>query len=238
VGEKERRTEIRGGKEKWKREKGRRERKTVTYSPLPGLWEEKVRQDTLDESPGHEDDVRLPLDLLDGNGPGELVEQAGGVDEEGLEGHALGADLERDAFDRVEGLQGGDVERVHGAEDEDKSQHGIAGVLVGEDGVAVVDAAGRERLRERAGRGGHAHPHDRDAEEAGQHHPAAADLLDEMRPDHGEDELFDAVPELHVGLADGPVDAGGVEDGRHELTRAFLVWKFWLLPGKEERENN
>jgi hypothetical protein len=33
--------------------------------------------------------------------------------------------------------------------------------------------------------------------------------------------LFDAVPELDVGLADGPVHAGGVEDGRHELTRAF-----------------
>lgn len=56
------------------------------------------------ERPCHEDDVRLPLDLLDGNRPRELVQKTGGVDEEALKCHSLGADLERDAFDRVEGL--------------------------------------------------------------------------------------------------------------------------------------
>lgn len=118
---------------------------------------------------------------------------------------------------RATHLQGRNVERVHGAEDENKGEHRIAGVLVGEDGVAVVDAAGHERLRKRAGRCGHAHPHDRDAEEAGQHHPTTADLFDKMCSDHGEDELFDAVAKLDVGLADGPVDACGIEYGGHEL---------------------
>lgn len=90
-------------------------------------------------------------------------------------------------------LQRRNVERVHGAKDKNECQYRVAGVLVGEDGVAVVDIPGNERAGERAGRSCHADPNDGNAKEAAEHHLATADLFDEMRADDGADELFDAV---------------------------------------------
>ena len=189
----------------------------MTYSAPAGFWEEQVRQTSLDEAPHDEDYVALPLDLLDGNGPRKLVHQAGGVDEEGLERHTLGAEFEAEHLDRVQSLKGGQVERVDGAKDEDHGEHGVTGGFVAEDGVTVVDVAGDQRVRKRAGRCRHADPDDRGAEKTGKHHLATADSLDELGAENGEAELLDGVGELDVGLADGAVDAGGVEDGAHEV---------------------
>lgn len=52
----------------------------ITYSSLSGLREEEVCEDALGKGPDNEDDIGLPLDLLDGNRPSKLVEEAGSVD--------------------------------------------------------------------------------------------------------------------------------------------------------------
>lgn len=82
----------------------------MTYSALSGFWEEEIGKDTLDSSPDHEDDVGLPLNLFDGNRPGELVEKTGCVDKGRLDGHSLCSDLKGDDLDRVQTLKRGDVE--------------------------------------------------------------------------------------------------------------------------------
>src|SRR5690606_8083898 len=59
-----------------------------------GLWDEEVDNSGLDRTPNDEDEVSLPCNLLKGDGPCELVEETGGVDSEGGEGHTLGTLLE------------------------------------------------------------------------------------------------------------------------------------------------
>src|SRR5690606_38304563 len=52
-----------------------------------GFRDEEVDNSGLDRATNDEDEVSLPLDLLKGNGPSELVEETGGVNSEGGEGH-------------------------------------------------------------------------------------------------------------------------------------------------------
>ena len=120
-----------------------------TYSSLASLWEEKVGNDAHECTPDDEDDVALPLDLLDGDRPGELIDQASGVDEETLERHTLGTDLVAEHLDGVQGLQRCEVERVDCAEEEDEGQHGVASILVGENGVTGFHGAGLQGVGER-----------------------------------------------------------------------------------------
>lgn len=82
----------------------------MTYSSLAGFWEEEVCKHTLSKGPDHKDDVSLPLDVLDGHGPGKLVEETGCVDEGSLDSHALCSDLKRNDFDWVERLKRCNVE--------------------------------------------------------------------------------------------------------------------------------
>jgi hypothetical protein len=68
-----------------------------------------------------EDDVGLPFNALDSDGPCELVHQTRGIDGEALKRHSLGSDVEVDAFHGVQGLKRSNVERVDASEDEDES---------------------------------------------------------------------------------------------------------------------
>jgi len=73
-------------------------------SSLASLREEEVSDDAKHDTSNDEDNVDLPLDLLEGNGPGELVDQARRVDEETLERHTLGTDLIAEDLHGVKGL--------------------------------------------------------------------------------------------------------------------------------------
>jgi hypothetical protein len=92
-----------------------------------------------------EDDVGLPFDALDSDGPGELVHQAGSIDGEALECHSLGSDVEVDAFHGVEGLKRGDVEGVDASEDKNEGQDRITSGVVVEYGISIFDASGTQR---------------------------------------------------------------------------------------------
>ena len=81
-----------------------------TYRSLPGLWEDKVCNDTLKSTPDDEDDVCLPCNLLERDGPSELIHEAGGIDSKALQRHTFGSNLEAEALDWVQRLQRSDVE--------------------------------------------------------------------------------------------------------------------------------
>src|SRR5690606_20567921 len=93
----------------------------------------------LDETPDDEDDVGLPLDLLKGNWPGELVEETSSVDSEGGESHTLGTLLEGENLDWVESLEWGETDGVEDTKDEDETDGGTSGsnVVV----VGIVDTS-------------------------------------------------------------------------------------------------
>ena len=188
-----------------------------TYRALPGLGEDEVCNDTLESTPDNEDDVCLPFDLLERNGPSELVHEAGGIDREGLQSHTLGSDFEAETLDGIQRLQRSDVEGVDGAEDEDEREHGIACIVVAVDRVAIFGASGDQGGRESACGSGHANPDNCGAEKATQHHLATADLLNEVSSNDSPEELEAGVSKVDIGLADRSVDTGGVEDGGHEV---------------------
>lgn len=48
--------------------------------PSPSLWEEEVEDGELNGAPDQEDEVRMPADLLQCDGPSIVVEKASGVD--------------------------------------------------------------------------------------------------------------------------------------------------------------
>lgn len=96
----------------------------------------------MNKGPDNEDDVCLPFEVFDGNGPGELVKKTSCINKGTLESHTLGTDLKVDDFDGVEGLERSKVERVDTSEDEDECQHGIAGSLVAVDSIASLHTTG------------------------------------------------------------------------------------------------
>lgn len=162
-----------------------------TYSSLAGLREEEVGNDTLSSTPNNEDDVGLPLNVLDGDGPGELVQETGTVDEKGLEGHTLGTNLEGDTFDGVESLQWGDVEGVDDGKDENKREDCTAGTVVGVDSITIGNRTRNPRGGKSAGRSGHTDPDDSSAEETSKHELPPTEDLDEVGTDDCGDELGD-----------------------------------------------
>jgi hypothetical protein len=177
-------------------------------SPVLRLRHHKVKDRRLHRVPHHENNVSLPLDLGESNRPGELVEHAAGVDGQGREGHSLGAHLEGEDFDGVEGLQGRDSDRVDGAEDEDHGDRGAGCVLVGFAAFA-----------EEGGGGCDADPDDAGADHGEEHEGAAADAVDEGRTSQSENELEAGVSEVDVGFGDFLGVACGVEDSREEVSK-------------------
>lgn len=195
----------------------------MTYCALAGLGEEEVGNDTLDGTPDDEDDVRLPFDLLNGDWPGELVDQAGGIDEETLESHTLRSDFERDTLDWVESLERSNVERVNGAKDKDEGQDGVGGGIIVELGIAVGDTARDQGVGESACRCRHANPDYGGTEETSQHKLPTAKHLNEVGTDDGRYELNNGIAQLDVGLANRVINANGVEDRAEEVRQNVVA---------------
>ena len=76
----------------------------LTYSAVTSLREEEVHDGGLSRAPDDEDDISLPSDALERDGPGELVEETTSVDRQTGEGHTFGTHLEGKNFDWKESL--------------------------------------------------------------------------------------------------------------------------------------
>lgn len=88
------------------------------YSTALGLGNEPPNDKGLNGVLHGEDDVGLPADSIERNGPGKLVQEATQVDGQRGEGHALGTHLERQNFDREKGLERRDTNRVNATKGE------------------------------------------------------------------------------------------------------------------------
>ena len=80
----------------------------------------------LNRAPDHEHNIQFPLDVLQRNWVRELVDQHGRGEGEVGERHALGAHLEGEDLDGVQGLEWGDAEGEDGVEEEDEGDEGVA----------------------------------------------------------------------------------------------------------------
>ena len=180
--------------------------KIDTYGSVLGLDTQKVDTRGLEEAPQGEDDVRLPANGLQTDGPGELVQQTTGRDGQVAKGHTLGTHLEREHFDGVQRLQRRDAETEDDTEDVDEGEVGAGGGRVGVAG-----------LGEDGGGDGDADPGDGAAGHTGQEEEATAELVGEGGADDGDDELHAHDAERDVLLSDGVGDAGGVENGGQKV---------------------
>ncbi|KXS95351.1 hypothetical protein AC578_9349 [Pseudocercospora eumusae] len=70
------------------------------------LRKQEVEDSCLHRTPDDENDVCLPSDVMEGDWPGELVEQTTGVHSQAGESHSLSSPLERQDLDRIKCLQG------------------------------------------------------------------------------------------------------------------------------------
>ena len=87
-----------------------------------GLRNEDPDNKHLDGVPDGEYNICLPTNPAHGDGPGELVEKTGGIDGEGRERHTLGTHFKGQNFNRIQGLERGDTDRVAGTEYEDECE--------------------------------------------------------------------------------------------------------------------
>jgi hypothetical protein len=183
-------------------------------SAVLGLGHHEVEDGRLHEIPDDENDVSLPLDVLESHGPRELTEHATGVDGKGGEGHALGTHLEGEDLDGVQGLERGETDGIDGAEDEDHRNGCLCGVL-----VQVL------RLAEQGSGGGHADPDDEAANHGEEHERATTDTVYECGTGKCKNELEAGVAKNNVGLSDLLCVAGGVKDARKEVCEHAVAYK-------------
>lgn len=101
--------------------------KTHLEGSVLGLGNEHVDDSSLNRAPDREDDVELPLDVLQSNGVRKLVDHHGDGEGQVRESHSLGADLEREHLNRVQSLERRNTESVDGVEDEDECDERVAG---------------------------------------------------------------------------------------------------------------
>ena len=160
-----------------------------TYSSLAGLGEEEVCNETPDSGQSNEDDVCLPLELLDRHRPGKLVGDTSDVGEHTLESHTLGSDFKVDDLDRVQSLKRSEVERINGSKDEDEGQDSVASRLVAEFGITVSHATRRDRVGQSCGSCSHADPDDSSSPEATEQHLATTNQLDKVSTNDGKGKL-------------------------------------------------
>ena len=90
--------------------------KAYLESAVLSLGNEEVDNSSLDRAPDDEDNVELPLDVLESDRVRELVDQHGRCEGQVRESHALGTHLEGKDLDRVQSLERGDTESEDGVE--------------------------------------------------------------------------------------------------------------------------
>jgi len=104
-------------------------------SAVLGLWQQEVGDGSLNGAPDGEDDISVPSDLLEGNGPDVVVEDGDDVHDKVAESHTLGTDFKVEDLDRVKSLKGSETNRVDCAKDELESKSGTSGGFVGPSGM-------------------------------------------------------------------------------------------------------
>lgn len=176
----------------------------TTYSAVLGLGHHEVDDASLDETPDHENEVALPLDVLQSNGEAELVDKRADADEQAGEGHALGTHLEGEDFDGVESLHGRPAERIDSLEDVDEGHSGGAGRF----GVSAGLDAGCGRYRDPANTTADIDPDEK---------RTAADLVDETGADGGDNDLNGVHGDEEVGLRNSARDTSGIENTGQEV---------------------
>lgn len=158
----------------------------------------------------------MPANLLHGHGPGKLVQETSGIGGKAGEGHTLGTHLEGEHLDGVQGLQGGDSDRVNGTKDEDHGQSSLGSCRVVVDGVTVgIDAGLRSRKARRGN--GHAHPDDDTGGKREEQQGATTHTVDQKGTEDGPGKLLAVVDEGDVGLLNGSSVTGRVENRAEEV---------------------
>lgn len=174
------------------------------YSAILGLRDKDVDDSSLDQTPDHEDDVGLPLDLLQGDGETELVDERTDGGEHVREGHSLSAHLEGEHLDGVKGLEWGPAERVDGLEDVDHGNRGGTGRLVT---LLLLDTCG----------GGDTDPAEGACNVDPDEERTATKLIDKHGADEGHDALDGVHDDEEVGLGSGVGDTGSVQNTTQEV---------------------
>ena len=109
----------------------------MTYRSVLRLGQEEVEDRCLHSAPNNKDDISLPADRFQGDGPSELVEQTTSVNSQGGKGHALCTHFEGEDLDGIQSLQRRETNRVDCTEDEDTGNGGF-----GCRGVCVIRLIG------------------------------------------------------------------------------------------------
>lgn len=185
-----------------------------------GFGDEKVDHDSLESAPDNEDDVGLPANLLEGDGPGKLVKETGGVDSERGEGHTLGTHLVREDFDGVESLERSPANRVEHAEHEDEAN----GTTGSSDVASVeVDTSGDSDGNPDKGERGVGEEEER----------ATAEPVNLGGTADGKEALNEGKTKVDVEDLDGVGDTGGGEETSQEVGDDTVT-----SPLSEDGDNN
>ena len=155
--------------------------------------------DQFEDEPARVDEVVLPLEGIECDGVGVLIEDDGTHDGEIHDGQTLCADEERQDFDGVGDEEGGVGDGVETVEDEDEGEEGTAcsdvlGILVGS------GHGGDDGVRDKHACGG-------DDEER-----ATTGALNVHGGGDGDDKVVDGEDTVYQGLVIGVGDADTVED--------------------------
>ena len=130
-----------------------RERK-VTH--VPGLKDEQVAVDELEEDPNDVDDIVLPPNIFEGDGVNVLVEDEGEGDDEVEYVEALGTDWVRQDFDGVGDDERGKGNIVETVVEEDEGNDRVSGSFVSVKGVLGGADSLEQEHNEHAGSRGQA----------------------------------------------------------------------------------
>lgn len=138
----------------------------VLERALLGLGEEEEDVDPVDGGDADQDEEELPLDDFEGDGACDQDDDAGRVQADHADGHALRPDVRREDLGQVQVLRGVDEGRPEEDEEEDE-----------EDGGPLArDVGGAEVLRLH---GAFAGQRDEDAAQAGEEEDPSPDPVDE-----------------------------------------------------------
>jgi hypothetical protein len=136
-----------------------------TYSSVFGFWEPTPHYPSLAAAPYNKAYIRLPSNVLQSDGPSELVEQATGVDSQTGKRHTFGSHLERQHLNRIQSLKRRNAEREDCSEHEDHGDGGFgSGCVFG--------------FIEQAASSGHANPNDSTTNHTSEHEGTSTELVD------------------------------------------------------------
>ena len=174
------------------------------------LDEEEEGDHGLNEGPTDKHEVRLPPDILDGNGQAKLVDHERDVLHERGECHALCALLVRQDLHRVESLQGRDAESIRELECENHEDGSVAGTLAA--GVAEDSRADR-----------HENPPEGDAEHNTVEELTPSKSLHERGSGHGKEQTCYTKSEIDVQDNSCVGDTCGGQEGGQEVGRQAVT---------------